>query len=187
MAHQDIHSQFHTPISVQASLELQQVQIILDQVQLNQRMKDEWSYIWGNRIYTSNRFYNLNFMQTPLPFQWIWKTKVSKKIKIFISLIFRDRINSRNLIKRKNFNVEGDDYNCVLCSSGIEEYTYHLIFHCLFSISCWSILNIHWDHILYFFDMIKRVREECPHDFFLEIFRVQTPFITSWKEFFSYS
>jgi hypothetical protein len=60
MAHQDIHSQFHTPILVQASLELQ-LQSILDQVQLNQRMKDEWSYIWGNRIYTSNRFYNLNF------------------------------------------------------------------------------------------------------------------------------
>jgi hypothetical protein len=99
--------------------------------------------------------------------------------------------------------VEGDDYNCVLCSSGMEEYTYHLIFHCPFSTACWSILNIHWDHNLYFFDMIKRAREECLHDFFLEIFsiaawviwkqrndkifRAQAPSITSWKEKFSYS
>jgi hypothetical protein len=45
MTHQDIHAHCHTPISVQASLELQQLQIILDQVQSNQRLKDEWSYI----------------------------------------------------------------------------------------------------------------------------------------------
>jgi hypothetical protein len=27
-----------------------------------------------------------------------------------------DRINSRNLLKRKNFNIDGDDYNYVLCN-----------------------------------------------------------------------
>jgi hypothetical protein len=50
----------------------------------------------------------------PPPFKWIWKSKVSKKIKIFIWLLFRDRINSRNLLKRKNYKIEGEDYNCVV-------------------------------------------------------------------------
>jgi hypothetical protein len=50
----------------------------------------------------------------PPPFKWIWKSKVSKKIKIFIWLLFRDRINSRNLLKRKNYKIEGEDYNCAV-------------------------------------------------------------------------
>jgi hypothetical protein len=68
-----------------------------------------WTYIWGSAKYTSSKFYNLSFsaIQAPTPFKWIWDSKVSKKIKIFIWLLFRDRINSRNLLKRKNYKIEG--------------------------------------------------------------------------------
>jgi hypothetical protein len=64
-------------------------------------------------------------------------------------------------------------------------------------------LTFIWTTAYYFFAMIKRAREECPHDFFLEIFsiaawviwkqrndkifRAQAPSITSWKEKFSFS
>jgi hypothetical protein len=87
----------------------------------------------GNTQYTSNRYYALKFkyIEAPEPFKWIWKAKVTKKLKIFIWLVFRDRINSRNLLKRKNFKIGREDYNCVLCNLDIEEYTYHLIFQCL--------------------------------------------------------
>jgi hypothetical protein len=66
--------------------------------------------------YTSNRNYALKFkfIEAPEPFKWIWKTKVTKKLKMFVWLLFRDRINSRNLLKRKSFQIEGDDYNCVV-------------------------------------------------------------------------
>jgi hypothetical protein len=51
--------------------------------------------------YTSNKFYSLNFKSIAMSFKWIWKAKITKKLKFFIWLVFRDRINSRNLIKRK--------------------------------------------------------------------------------------
>jgi hypothetical protein len=110
-----------------------------------------WYLIFST--YTSNRNYALKFksIEAPEPFKWIWKAKVTNKLKIFVWLLFRDRINSRNLLKRKNFQIEGDDYNCVLCNLDIEEYTYHLIFQCPFSERCWNYLGIHWDHGLYFF------------------------------------
>jgi hypothetical protein len=57
---------------------------------------------------------NFKSIEAPKPFQWIWRSKVTKKLKIFIWLVFRDRINSRNILKRKNYNIEGDDYNCAI-------------------------------------------------------------------------
>jgi hypothetical protein len=79
---------------------------------------------------------------SPSAFQWIWKTKVTKKLKCFVWLVFKDRINSRNLLKRKHYKVDDDDYNYVLCSLAIEEFTYHLLFQCPFSTLYWTYLNI---------------------------------------------
>jgi hypothetical protein len=130
MRNPDIHHNFHTPISQHAVQELQQLNQIITQVQQNQQDKDVWGYIWGNMKYTSSKFYTLNFksIEAATPFKWIWKSKVTKKLKIFIWLVFRDIINSKNLLKRKNYKIEGVDYNCVLCNLNIEEYTYHLLF-----------------------------------------------------------
>jgi hypothetical protein len=138
----DVHQHFHTPISSQAAQELITLHQIVSQAQVNNQGRDKWTYIWGSKRYTPSKFYNLNFtsIQAPQPFKWIWRTKVSKKIKIFIWLLFRDRINSRNLLKRKHFKIEGDDYNCVLCNLNIEELSYHLIFQCPFSSECWDYL-----------------------------------------------
>uniref|UniRef100_A0A0A8Y9I6 Uncharacterized protein n=1 Tax=Arundo donax TaxID=35708 RepID=A0A0A8Y9I6_ARUDO len=32
-----------------------------------------------------------------------------------------DRLNTRSLLKRKNFKVEGNNYNCVLSTTNTEE------------------------------------------------------------------
>jgi hypothetical protein len=105
---------------------------------------------------------------------------VSKKIKIFIWLLFRDRINSKNLLKRKNYNIEGGDYNCVLCNLNVEELSYHLIFQCPFSLECWSYLGIFWDHHLYFFDTLKKAKADFSLSFFMEIFSIAAWEI--WKQ-----
>jgi len=34
------------------------------------------------------------------------------------------------------------DYNCVLCGLNIEEDLAHLLFHCPFSVTCWSTLQL---------------------------------------------
>lgn len=103
-----------------------------------------------------------------MPFHWIWKTKVCKKIKVFIWL----RLNSRNLLRRKNYKVDdNDDFSCVFCPAP-EETTYHLFFQCPFSEICWNYLNIHWDHSTPFFQTIIKAKEQFNPTFFMEVFAV---------------
>jgi hypothetical protein len=166
---QDIHHNFHTPISQQAAQEHHELNQISTQVQQNQHDKDEWIYIWGSKRYTSSKFYSLNFksIEAQLPFKWIRRSKITKKLKIFIWLVFRDRINPRNLLKGKNFNIQGGDYSCVLCNLHIE-YTYHLLFQCPFSTECWNFLI--FIEIMTYTSLMPLRREECQHDFFMEVF-----------------
>jgi hypothetical protein len=87
-----VQQNFHTPLSQQAAQELATLNQIISQAQRQQLDKDTWTYISGSTKYTSSKFYNLSFstIQAPAPFKWIWKSKVSKKIKKFIWLLFRE-------------------------------------------------------------------------------------------------
>jgi hypothetical protein len=91
------------PISLEAAHELTSLNQIIIDIQGNQHGRDKWTYIWSSTKHTSNKFDSLNFASivAPTPFKWIWKSKVLKTIKIFIRLLFRDRINSKNLLRRK--------------------------------------------------------------------------------------
>jgi hypothetical protein len=54
----NIHANFHTPISQQANLELQQLHMIIEHIQTNTQDKDVWSYIWGTNKYASKKYYS---------------------------------------------------------------------------------------------------------------------------------
>ena len=54
-----------------------------------------------------------------------------------------DRLNTRNILKRKKHKLEGNNYNCVLCNNNVEETAFHLFFSCSFSQACWRFLRIH--------------------------------------------
>lgn len=94
-----------------------------------------------------------------------------KKLKVFIWLVFRDQINSKNLFRRKRCLVSNNDYTCNLCDHNCEETTYHLLFNCLFSISCWNYIGVQWDHSLDFFNMIM-VAKDLFRKFFMEILAI---------------
>jgi hypothetical protein len=174
----DVHHNFHTPISPEVSQELTTLNLIILEAQGNQHNRDIWTYIWGTSQYSSSKFYTLNFASivAHAPFKWIWKSKVSKKIKIFIWLLFRDRINSRSLLRRKNYKIDRDDYSCVLCNLNVEELSYHLIFQCPFNYECWDYLGINWDHSLQFFDTIWKAKQDSHIGLFMEVFS-----ITAWE------
>jgi hypothetical protein len=177
LANPEVQQNFYTPLSQQALEELNQLEQMMDQAQQSQLDNDVWGYIWGNNQYSSSRFYSLSFkyIEAPAPFSWIWKAKIAKKLKIFVWLVFRDRINSRNLLRRKNFSI-GGNYSCVLCSLELEELTYHLIFQCSFAERCWDLLNIHWDHNLGFFDTFQKAKSEWQLGYFMETFAIE-----AWK------
>lgn len=66
------------------------------------------------------------------------------KIKVFGWLLLSDRLNTRNMLKRRHYNI-GNDYDCILCGLHIEETLEHLFFECQFSTECWSSLGITWN------------------------------------------
>jgi hypothetical protein len=102
---------------------------------------------------------------------WICRSKVCKIAKVFVWLIFRDRINSKNILRRKGFLNESNDLKCVNYDQGYKEATYHL-FNCPFSTECWNYVEIHWCHNLDFFPMIEAARGAFGHNLFMDILAV---------------
>nr|TKW31918.1 hypothetical protein SEVIR_2G137700v2 [Setaria viridis] len=62
--------------------------------------------------------------------------------------------------RRRNYKIDGDNYNCVLCNLNLEETTYHLFYECPFSSRCWNFV----------------AKMKCQHQFFMEIF-----IISAWE------
>jgi len=91
-----------------------------------------------------------------------------------------NRLNTRNLLRRRNFYIEGNNYTCVLCNVNAEETAFHLFFSCSFSKSCWKAIGIDWRINLHFFQMMKRARQDFQHWFFMEVFIIATWHI--WKQ-----
>jgi hypothetical protein len=127
--------QFHLPLSVQAFQEYQELQELIQQIQFPQQGSDSWSYIWGNSNYTASKFYHLSYkhVQPPKAFTWIWDSKCANKIRVFTWLLLMDRLNVRNILRRKKHKLQDNNYSCVLCSLNCEEMIFHLFFACQFS------------------------------------------------------
>lgn len=110
--------------------------------------------------------------------KWSWQSKVCRNIKVFTWLAFKDRFNSRNILRKRCIVVNGD-YNCVLYDLHYEETTYHLIFNCPFNNASQNHMGIYQDHLLNFF-LIGAAREHFRYKFFMEIITVSTWKI--WKQ-----
>jgi hypothetical protein len=90
----------------------------VEQIQQQSHEKERWQFCCENGNYSSRMYYLLSFrtITPPTPFNWIWKAKVTKKLKIFMWLNFNERLNSRNLHRRRNYKIDGDNYSSVLCN-----------------------------------------------------------------------
>jgi hypothetical protein len=118
----------------------------LDQITLRHVILDVWSCARG--AYKSHTYYiSLDDHVVVDPqFQWIWKSRCNMKIKMFSWLLLSDRVNTKDLLQRRHWNVT-EDYSCVLCPGKIHEDQDHLFFNCMFSRRVWSYLQIQWGHI----------------------------------------
>jgi hypothetical protein len=182
LTHNQLQDQFHLPLSVEAFQEYQQMQQIIQQIQISGQEKDSWSYIWGNNRYTSSKFYHFPYrnVEPPPPFIWIWDSRCSNKLKVFVWLLLMDMLNVRNILRRKKHKIQDNNYNCPICTMNVEETTFHLFFKCPFSTQCWKHLGITWDFNLPFHMMMVKARHLFNSDFFMEIFILGTCLI--WKQ-----
>jgi hypothetical protein len=73
-------------------------------------------------------------------FKWLWKSKCQPKHKVFFWLLLKDRLNTRNILKRKNMQL--DSFDCVICNSLLEETAGHLFLDCSFALACWDNIGI---------------------------------------------
>jgi hypothetical protein len=134
---------FHLPLSVQAYEEFQIVAEVMRVSPLTVA-QDVWQYKWGTS-FTATRYYQHLFSDiTVIPvFQWIWKSSCIMKHKFFAWLLLNDRINTRDMLKRRNWKVT-EDTHCVLCPGRQYEHRIHLFFECNFSQRVRNYLQIEW-------------------------------------------
>jgi hypothetical protein len=137
MVNNELSRIFSLPLSGQATDQLTQVQALLNNLHLDPNVDDNWNYVWGSQFSSKKAYKALKGTMEASPlFRWLWSSSNLGKHKFFFWLLLRDRLNTRNLLRRKNRNL--DDYSCVLCNNGIEETLEHLFFSCSFSQDCWD-------------------------------------------------
>uniref|UniRef100_A0A8R7U6Y7 Reverse transcriptase zinc-binding domain-containing protein n=1 Tax=Triticum urartu TaxID=4572 RepID=A0A8R7U6Y7_TRIUA len=71
-------------------------------------------------------------------FRILWKASNLLRHKIFFWLLLHDRVNTRNLLKRKSMVLSS--YDCALCNDSTEETCHHLFWDCPFALHCWNII-----------------------------------------------
>ena len=153
------------------------VHILLD------KSHDQWNYVWGSEKYTSQRYYRFCFREiTPhIAFSWIWKAKIIPRIKFFSWLLLSGRLNTRNMLRRRQFNIS-NTFDCSMCAANREETVEHLFFGCAFSQSCWNCLNfpISYTSNENRLHLLSHSREKWKKKLFMDVFAIASWNI--WKE-----
>ncbi|XP_073360070.1 uncharacterized protein [Aegilops tauschii subsp. strangulata] len=172
---------FHLPLSIQARGELQDLQTSMATLELADT-RDAWKCVWGSEGFESSKFYLHCFRDgvADKAFEWIWKSKCTNKWKVFAWLLLTDRLNTRNLLKRKGMKLRDDVYAYLLCSNPPEETVEHMFFECNFSKSCGEELGIAWPAHGNRLQLLHAVKDVWSRPMFMETFIVAAWSI--WKE-----
>ena len=121
------HRMFHLPLSEEAFQQMELLHQLL-QEQYFSDSTDLWHYIWGSPLFSSKKAYLhlTGHAQEHAVFSWLWKSSCQKKHKVFFWLLLKDRLSTRNILRRKTMVL--DSYACELCNTGQEEMLEHLFF-----------------------------------------------------------
>src|SRR3954471_8349105 len=125
----------------------------------------------GVAHYQPKDYYNNYFRDGEVhhAFHHLWKSRCTMKIKVFGWLLFVDRLNTRNMLKRRHYNI-GNNFDCILCEQHIEEMVDHMILTCPFSQSCWAKLHIAWAPFDSRLDLLQVTKDTWSNPFFFETF-----------------
>ena len=163
---------FNIPISQAAAAELNDLRNLVQNFVLTEE-NDQRIFCWGNSRFAASKLYKMAFLSSPVPasFKLIWKSKVTPRVKFFAWLILLDRLNTKSMLTRRNFNVQ-PNCHCVLCTEGIEESIEHLFFSCEFARKVWDKLGISWTAEIDIHYKIIHTRRQNGIPFFMEIFLI---------------
>ena len=168
---------FHLPLTQEAFLEFELMEEICDTLRSSASNEhlDTWSYMWGNNIFSVAKAYKIliGVKIVPAHFNSIWKCSAQPKHKVFFWRLLHDRLNTRNLLRRKTFHL--DNYNCATLNCQQEETLQHLFWTCPFASACWDILCPNRERNLSIMEAIPDLRSNLHQPFSMEII-----IIASW-------
>jgi hypothetical protein len=120
---QSLLNNFHLPLSPQAMQEFRDLKVQLSNVEIVEDQQDLWAYEWDTFKFSASLYYRFCFKDfEPHPsLKWIWKAKNTFKLKFFCWLLLSDRVNTRDMLRRRH---------------PPDETMEHLFFNCRFSRSC---------------------------------------------------
>ena len=141
----DLATLFHLPLSFEARSELDDIMPIVNTMTLQQMDVDEWILCWGDEQFKPRKFYKFLFrnITAPTHITSIWKSKCIMRHKVFAWLMLMDRVNTRDFLLRRHFNI-GEDHSCLMCNIDVLETNRHLLYECQFAIRCWDTIGIQW-------------------------------------------
>jgi hypothetical protein len=145
-----------------------QLQNILEGVSLNEST-DRWLYIWNTGQFSVKRAYSHlsgHLILHPV-YHWLWRSFCQNKHKVFFWLLIKDRLSTRELLRRKNMDLQ--NYNCILCNGSTDESLLHLFLDGPFATQCWAWLNIQVDHSFDPFQNLQGFKEQLRVPFFMEV------------------
>jgi hypothetical protein len=149
---------FFLPLSQIAFQQLLDLKVVISSSPQPSNGHDEWIFVWRSDQFSCSKVYS--FLQGSYPvcllFKWMWKSRVQNKHKFFFWLFLWDRINTWNLLQRKNMFLSS--YTCVMCVENVVEDIQHLFFGCPSSDACWTYLGVYWDLSLEFQAMVLHAR-----------------------------
>jgi len=100
-------------------------------------------------------------------YKWLWNSNCLPKRKVFFWLALKDRLSTRELLKRKEMELQS--YNCVLCHQDVEESLHHLFMDCLFAKTCWNMLGLAYLIQGSMLDSVPLFRAQINRPFFMEV------------------
>ncbi|TVU31706.1 hypothetical protein EJB05_23404, partial [Eragrostis curvula] len=164
----ELISLFHLPLSVEAYNQFQQLDILMQGVQLTED-SDLWLYIWGNSNFTSAKAYKamIGHADTHPAFAWMWSSSCQLKHKVFFWLLLKDRLSTRDLLKRKNMAL--DSYTCEMCIRQKDETLRHLFLDCSFARNCWALVGINITRRRNAFQALSFFKRTLNVPFYMEI------------------
>ena len=166
--YEDLLDLFNLPLSLTA---YQQFNELTAQIQVNRdnMNKDEWIPMRGSIRFTTKWAYDILVGEGNLPetMKWIWKSCCMPKLKFVCWLLFNDRLNTYDLLSRKNYELEHTE--CILCNEQNYEDRTHLFFNCPFSQGLWWRLNMEWNTDLNFHEMVIDAYRRYQSIIFMEI------------------
>jgi hypothetical protein len=120
-------------------------------------------------------------MQIPAVYKWLWECFCQPKHKVFFWLLLKDRLSTRNILRRKNMHL--DSYNCVLCPLLTEGTVEHLFLGCQFAKECWALIGITILDNQDIFSAIEQVRAQSHPNFLMVAILMCWAVWNAWNDF----